>query len=152
MKKQKFNQRVKEEFKRFSLLKKLRSSKPRQKILETFLELKGHISAEILWQKVKIKDPSIGFATVYRTLKLLRESGIAQEVKISKNKSIFEHREEHHDHLVCERCGKIIEAVDPSIEKLQNDLALKHNFKIFSHSLVLIGLCSSCQNVEVNKR
>jgi Fur family ferric uptake transcriptional regulator len=142
-----FREQARGEFARFVSGKKLRKTAPRDKVLEVFLGLDRHVTAEELWKEVRRKDPAIGSATVYRALKLLCESGIAQEVRVSRERAVFEHKtgHAHHDHLVCESCGRLIEAADPMIEELQDKLAQANSFVITSHSLVIRGICSDCR-------
>lgn len=126
--------------------KSLKHSKQREEILDIFLKLDKHLSADELYRIVKKKYPTIGFATVYRTLKLLCESGLSRELKLEDGVTRYEHlyNHKHHDHLVCTKCGKFVEVVDTEIEKLQERLAAKHGFSVQRHRMELYGLCRSC--------
>lgn len=126
---------------------RLKMTPQRRTILEVFLAEEGHISSEELYNLVRKEDSSIGQATVYRTLKLLADSGIAKSVDFNDGVIRYEHKygHEHHDHLVCEHCGKTIEAVDSEIEHLQEVLAKKHGFKLTHHEMYLFGVCKECQ-------
>ena len=128
--------------------KNLRGSSKRNTILKTFLNEEGHITAEELYQKVSKEDSSIGIATVYRTLKLFREAGLARMSRFEKGEALYEHDylHSHHDHLICLKCGKIIEFKNPEIEETQEKIAGKHKFKITSHRLELYGTCSKCSS------
>ena len=128
--------------------KNLRGSSKRNTILKTFLNEEGHITAEELYQKVSKEDSSIGIATVYRTLKLFREAGLARMSRFEKGEALYEHNylHSHHDHLICLKCGKIIEFKNPEIEETQEKVAWEHKFKITSHRLELYGTCSKCSS------
>jgi Fur family ferric uptake transcriptional regulator len=125
----------------------LRSTSQRDKILNVFVEAGRHLSAEELHALVKRSHPGIGYATVYRTLKLLAEAGVAEERRFEDGFTRYEHTapDAHHDHLICTRCGAIIEFENKRIEELQRDVARKKRFKVLNHKLELYGLCSSCQ-------
>ncbi|MBI3815538.1 MAG: transcriptional repressor [Nitrospinae bacterium] len=140
--------KAKDIFEKYISDKKLKFTSQRNFILETFLKEEGHISTEELYKKVSQKYPSIGLATVYRTLKLLSECGLAHERQFGDGQTRYEHSYEHvhHDHLICTRCGKIVEFGNADIEKLQNDVARKNKFKIYAHKLELYGLCHECVN------
>ena len=118
----------------------------RKEILKVFLNTERHLSVEDLYNIAKKKDPSIGQATVFRTLKLLQEADIAKEVDLGDGKVRYEHKygHGHHDHLICVRCGRFIEAVDLKIEKLQDDLCKKHGFLAQRHKMEIFGICKRC--------
>ncbi len=124
----------------------LKNTSQRLVILETFLASESHYSTEELYLKLRAEHPKIGYATVHRTLKLFAECGIAAERHFGDGQTRFEpvHDEGHHDHLVCTRCGLIIEFEEPQIEKLQESVAAAHRFKIENHRLELYGLCANC--------
>lgn len=126
---------------------RLKMTPQRRTILDVFLKEESHISSEELYTLIRNEDSSIGQATVYRTLKLLAESGIAKSVDFNDGVIRYEHKygHEHHDHLVCEHCGKTIEAVDHEIEHLQEELAKKHGFVLTHHEMYLFGVCKECQ-------
>lgn len=130
-------------------LKKLKHSRPRQEVVDAFVKADGHLTAEELYHRVKKKNSRIGFATVYRTLKLMCESGLCRELKFEKNgdRACYEliRGQEHHDHLICTRCNAVLEVFDPEIEKLQDRLFKLHGFHPRSHRLELYGICKSCQ-------
>ncbi|HVN95050.1 MAG TPA: transcriptional repressor [Syntrophorhabdaceae bacterium] len=120
----------------------------REIILNEFLRKEGHQTAEELTAAVKKKDKAIGQATVYRILRIFAESGIAREVHLGDGVVRYEHSvgHEHHDHLTCERCGKIIEILDQRIEEFQKKLAENHGFVITRHVLNIYGICEECRN------
>ncbi|PLY03730.1 MAG: transcriptional repressor [Desulfuromonas sp.] len=124
----------------------LKNTSQRMVILEVFLNSNLHYSTEELYLKLRKSHPRIGYATVHRTLKLLAECGLASELNFGDGQTRYEpcRGGQHHDHLVCTRCGKIIEFVEPRIEKLQEEVAERYGFKIMSHRHELYGLCSDC--------
>jgi Fur family ferric uptake transcriptional regulator len=134
-------------FREFISKKGLKSTRQRDLILDAFLSSARHISIEELYLKLRSKHPNIGYATVYRTLKLFAESGIAREIQFGDGQTRYEHATEgeHHDHLVCTGCGKIIEFENETIEQLQSEVAASHGFLIETHKLELYGLCAACR-------
>ncbi len=135
-------------FQNFALSKGLKSTRQRDMILDCFLSCDQHLSTEELYLKLKESMPGIGFATVYRTLKLFAESGIAREIQFGDGQTRYEHLHagEHHDHLVCTRCGAIMEFENETIEKLQAEVARNHGFTIINHKLELYGICAKCNS------
>jgi Fur family ferric uptake transcriptional regulator len=125
----------------------LKSTQQRDKILQVFVSAGRHLSAEELYEHVKKIHPGIGFATVYRTLKLLTNAGLAEERRFEDGFTRYEYKvsDGHHDHLICTKCGAIIEFENKRIEALQQDVARKNRFKVQSHKLELYGLCAGCQ-------
>lgn len=125
----------------------LRYTKQREEILDAFLSSGGHITADEIFEKVKKKDSSIGYATVHRNLSLLLDSGLAEEIKVGKGKTRYEqmHMRRHHDHLICLRCGKFIEVMDENIERLQDKLAEDNDFVPVRHKLEIYGHCKDCR-------
>ena len=141
----------KEEFEvleNFIRSKNLRRSEQRQQILDVFLKTEKHLTAEDLYNIVKKKNPSIGYATIYRSLKLFSEAGLCRELQVDDGTTRYEHlyNHKHHDHLICTKCGKFVEIESPEIEALQNQLAKKNGFELIKHRLELYGLCSVCKN------
>ncbi len=139
---------LKKSFSAYLAKKGLKTTRQREIILDEFLRSPSHLSTEELYLRLRKKHPSIGYATVYRTLKLFAESGIAEERHFGDGQTRYESStsEEHHDHLVCTGCGAIFEFEDPRIEQLQDEVARKHGFKIARHRLELYGLCSKCSD------
>jgi len=127
--------------------KGLKQSGQRKEILLTFLKTEKHLTADELHRLVKKRNPAIGTATVYRTLKLLIESGLCREFRLDDGTARYEHLygHEHHDHLICTSCGALEEVLDPEIEKLQEKLARGLGFKISSHKLEIYGTCRKCR-------
>ncbi len=125
----------------------LKSTNQRDTILQMFVEAGRHLSAEELYARVKKAHPKIGYATVYRTLKLLAGAGMAEERRFEDGFTRYEYKssDSHHDHLICTKCGEIIEFENERIEELQADVARRNRFQVQSHKLEIYGLCSSCQ-------
>ena len=123
----------------------LKHTKQREAILEVFLGVRGHITGEEIHQRVREKHPQIGFTTVYRTMKLLCEAGLASERHFDDGVTRYEIHHEHHDHLVCIRCGKIEEFECQMIEAAQDRIAEHHGFRLLRHRHELYGHCSKCQ-------
>lgn len=125
--------------------KGLKQTRQREVIASTFFKLNKHIGIEELLEKVKDVEPSIGYVTVYRTLLLLKECGLAHQRNFGDGQSLFENAGEHHDHMICIKCGKIVEFEDERIEQLQEEVATRYHFKIVSHRHEIYGACSFCQ-------
>ena len=125
----------------------LKLTNQRRIILDVFLKSNKHLSVEELYGLVKKKDSSVGQTTVFRTLKLLCEAGIAGEVAIERKCIKYEVKigHEHHDHLVCLKCGRYLEAMDPKIEKLQEKLCERFGFIPQKHRMEIHGVCKECQ-------
>ena len=124
----------------------LKHTKQREAILEVFLGVEGHITGEDLHQRVKDRHPGIGYTTVYRTMKLLCEAGLASERHFDDGVTRYEVEHEHHDHLVCVRCGKIVEFECSMIESAQDDIVKRYGFRLLRHRHELYGHCPSCRD------
>lgn len=133
-------------FTTFLKSKNLKLTSQREEILNYFLKVDRHLSVEDLYSIVRKKDPNIGQATVFRTLKLLGEAGLAGEVRLGDKRVRYEHKygHQHHDHLICMKCGKLIEAMEPEIEKLQERLCKKFGFAPEKHKMEIFGTCKNC--------
>lgn len=135
-----------EDFKRVLDLKGLKSTQQRHLIADTFFKTNTHVSLDELLKRVKRKTPSVGYATVYRTMKLLTETGLAMERQFGDGQTRFENvpQDGHHDHLICIKCSKIVEFQNQKIEDLQNTTARKMGFTVVRHKLELYGYCKGC--------
>lgn len=124
----------------------LRHTPQREAILRVFLGIEKHLSIDELYKIVKRKNSKIGYVTVYRTMKVLEEAGLCNEIDFGDGISRFEHQygHGHHDHLVCLKCGSYIEVIKPGIEKLQDELARENRFVPLKHKLQIFGTCSKC--------
>jgi Fur family transcriptional regulator, ferric uptake regulator len=125
----------------------LKSTRQRSLIIDTFFGEGGHLSVEELWAKVRQQDNRVSVATVYRTMKLLSECGLAHARNFGDGQTRYEAAvgKHHHDHLICTRCGTIIEFENDRIEAMQDAVARKHGFRVTSHKMELYGLCRACQ-------
>ena len=119
----------------------LKVTLPRIKILEILqVPENQHISAEDLYKILLDKEEEIGLATVYRVLNQFDDAGIVSRHHFDSGKSVFElSTKQHHDHLVCLSCGKVIEFHDEVIESRQRDIAERNGIKLTNHSLYLYG-------------
>ena len=135
-------------FSAFAAEKKLRSTRQRDIIIDIFLSTHEHLSVEELYLKVRASHPGIGQATVYRTMKLLVEAGLARELIFPDGQTRYEHQlaGEHHDHLVCTACSSVIEFEDETIEQPQRDIAKRHGFTLTGHRMQLCGICPACSS------
>jgi Fur family ferric uptake transcriptional regulator len=127
--------------------KRLKRTVQRDLILDVFLEAKGHHSIEDLYERVKAVDDSIGFTTVYRTLKLLVECGLAHQVQFGDGYTRYEQgfHYSHHDHLICVECGESTEFFSERLEAVQDEVVRRHGFRMIDHSLRIWGICQRCQ-------
>lgn len=126
----------------------LNTTQQRELIVDQFLRCKDHVSIEEVLARVKKKNPKVGYATVYRTLKLLVEAGLATQRQFGDGQARFEIAGAHHDHLICTKCGLILEFEDEEIEKLQDAVAKRlGGFKLQRHKHELYGLCPREQGI-----
>lgn len=137
-----------EEFQAILKENTLKFTKQRELVLKFLYENEGHFTPEDIYNLLKQKYPdiNIGIATVYRTLSLLEASHIASSISFGVQGKKYElGLKKHHDHLICSKCGKIIEFYDETIEEIQEEIAKKFNFKMTDHTMKIIGLCENCQ-------
>ena len=123
----------------------LKRSEQREVILEAFLRAQRHVSVDDLLQIVQKRRPDIGRTTVYRTLKLLREAGLASELDL-QGQTRFEpdYNRGHHDHFICNSCGAIFEFANEEVERIQDEIAAGLGFTIEGHRHQIFGLCRLC--------
>lgn len=122
--------------------RRLNTTAQREAIVEQFLKTKEHVSIDELLGKVRKRHPKVGYATVYRTLKLLVDSGLAVERQFGDGQARYEVVGDHHDHLICLKCGLILEFEDEEIERLQERIAQRlGGFTVLRHRHELYGLC-----------
>ena len=126
----------------------LKETLHRKLILKTFLSGEGHRTVEDIYRAASEEEPRIGYTTVYRTMKLLSDCGLAREVDLSDGVTRYEHlyNHSHHDHLVCTECGRSIEFFNPAIEKAQEAASVRLGFKVLDHRLQIYGLCRRCRS------
>jgi Fur family ferric uptake transcriptional regulator len=126
--------------------KGLRYTRERQMVLDIVLSGRGHLNVADVQASLKNEGYHVSRATVYRTLHLLTESGLVERVRLGEAHQHYEPSPgfEHHDHLVCLKCGRIIEFYDPDLEKRQNRIYRHHRFHAKNHNLQVFGLCDDC--------
>lgn len=131
--------------------KNLKHSRPRQEIINVFMQSGQHVTSDELHQLVKKEFPRIGAATVYRALKLMCEANLARELNFKDGSTRYEpvRGQEHHDHLVCVGCGSVVEVCDPEIERLQDRLFRRNGYEPQSHRLDLYGVCPRCRKKRI---
>ncbi len=125
----------------------LKHTGQRDTILRSFLQTREHLSTEELHRLVKKKDPRIGFTTVYRTLKLLAECGLASEVAFLDGIARYEYqfnRRSHH-HMVCTECGGSVEFFSPEVSRVEQEIGHKHHYLTTRHTFQIYGICEECR-------
>ncbi len=137
-------------FKDFLHQRELRWTPQRKMILDIFLSFDGHIQIEPLLEKIQAQDPSLGIATLYRTLKLLIDCGLVEAHSFQNGKKTYERmfHVHHHDHLICTRCEETIEFEHPLIEKYQIEICEAYGFTLKSHKMELFGVCRNCKKIK----
>ncbi len=141
----------KDKFKDYIVSKGLKFTPERKAILSQVFACHRHFDTEMLYEKLRQREGNISRATIYRTLPLLVESGLIKETLRSEEKINYEHiyGHEHHDHMLCIKCGKVIEFRDDRMEKLQYALCKKYGFKPQEYRLGIRGYCKKCKLVGV---
>lgn len=122
-------------------------TRQREEIFKIFQESTGHRNLAEIYALVSKKLPKIGYTTVYRTMKLLTELGLAAQRQFAGGEIRYEPilGEDHHDHFICIECGKIIEFEDKALESLQERIAERHRFHTLHHRLEFYGRCAECE-------
>lgn len=131
----------------------LKHTEQRDTILRTFLETRDHLSTEELHRLVQKKDAGIGFTTVYRTLKLLAECGLASAVAFHDGIARYEHqynRRSHH-HMVCTECGSSVEFFSPEVGRLELEIGRKHHYETTRHTFQIYGTCEECRKKSTRR-
>src|SRR5690349_21569254 len=130
--------------------KQLKSTRQRDVIARQFFSTDGHLSIEQLLSLAREQNPRIGYATVYRTLKLLTECGLAAQRRFGEGQAIYETAgdTEHHDHLICIECDHVIEFQNDDIEHEQERVARSFGFSLVRHRLELYGLCPRARGIK----
>jgi Fur family transcriptional regulator, ferric uptake regulator len=125
----------------------LKVTLPRVKILQLLENSETrHLSAEDVYKALIEAGEEVGLATVYRVLTQFESAGLVMRHRFEGGHSVFElHTVEHHDHLVCNKCGRVEEFFDETIEARQEKIAADFGFEITDHSLYLYGICSECR-------
>lgn len=138
------------QFRAYLNKKQLKSTRQRDIIAEKFFAANGHISIEELLSLSRADNPKIGYATVYRTLKLLAECGLAAQRRFGDGQTMYETAgdTEHHDHLICIECHHVLEFQNDDIELEQERVARSFGFSLVRHRLELYGLCPRARGIK----
>lgn len=150
-------ERLRQNLDEYMSKKGLRTTEQRKLIVNTFFETEAHATIEELLHLVRQHDPKVGYATVYRTMKMLAEGGMANELHFGDGATRYEVADDdaHHDHLICEECGHIVEFEEPLIEEMQERIAAQYGFEITHHKHELYGRCKdkpACNERRANRR
>lgn len=124
----------------------LKHTRQREQILEAFIHAGGHTSIDELLARVQERMPGVGYATVYRSMKLFVEAGVAHERQFRDGQTRYEPvaaDDTHHDHLICTLCGTIFEFEDPVIEARQQEVATRHGMRVATHRHEIYGTCEA---------
>jgi Fur family ferric uptake transcriptional regulator len=145
---------AKQKFLEFIESKNLRLTSQRQTIIETVFSTDQHFTAEQLLEWARRRDKSVSRATVYRTLPLLTESGLVQEMDFGKDYKFYDPNyadHPHHNHLICQDCEKIVEFESDKIDKLENEISHKLGFSIKTQRLQITGTCDQLKRLGACK-
>jgi len=125
----------------------LKTTSQRDDIARTFFASTRHLSIDDLYREVREINPGVGYATVYRTMKLLKECAFAEEQHFVDGQARYENAdvEDHHDHILCDVCGAIVEFIDEPLERLQEEIAERLGFVLSHHRMELYGVCADCR-------
>ncbi len=134
------------QFKEYLQGERLPLTNQREVIVQAAFTIKGHFSAEDLANTLRGSGVKVGLATIYRTLGLLVSSRLLRELDFGEGFKVYEKivDDRHHDHLICESCGRVMEFEVPDIERLQKEVIEQHHFRARSHKLEIYGLCREC--------
>jgi Fur family ferric uptake transcriptional regulator len=137
---------VRETFRQYLRDHGIKCTSARRKILDVVLDMYEHFEAEQVLYALRQRDLNVGKATVYRTLPLLVDCGILRQVRFDVKLAHYElaFGEQPHDHMVCRRCGRIVEFSSDELVELRNRIARQHHFHVVNHRLQLSGLCWDC--------
>jgi Fur family ferric uptake transcriptional regulator len=158
-------QEVRDRFRRFLHGRGIKYTRPRQAILDAVLQMHEHFEAEQVLGVLHSQGHRVGKATVYRTLPLLVDCGILKRVRFDTKQAHYEHAhdQEPHDHMICVRCGSIVEFASAAMRELRQRIGKEHHFHAVSHRLQITGLCWECsincpvakvdpQDLKLNRR
>jgi Fur family ferric uptake transcriptional regulator len=128
----------------------LKSTLPRRKILEVMeSQQTRHMSAEDIYRSLLDAGEDVGLATVYRVLTQFESAGLVSKHNFEGEHSVYElNQGEHHDHILCVKCGRVDEFVDDVIEERQRAIAAKAGFSMTDHCLYIYGICAECQKKD----
>lgn len=145
------NARERERFLQFLRSRGHRVTQERLALFEEIFAQHKHIDAEELLAAMKARGLKISRATVYRNLDLLVECGMVRKQRLGQDRFFYEHVHggQHHDHLVCTGCGRVVEFVSPGIAALQSEICRAHGFVPTRHTLQISGLCNDCAGTQI---
>ena len=131
----------------------LKHTGQRDTILRAFLDTRDHLSTDELYRLVRKQDERIGFTTVYRTLKLLAECGLASEVAFNDGIARYEHQynRRNHHHMVCTECGSSVEFFSAEIERIEREVGRKHKYLTTRHTFQIYGTCDGCRKKSTRR-
>ncbi|MCZ8239700.1 MAG: Fur family transcriptional regulator [Leptospiraceae bacterium] len=134
--------------------KGLKITTQRMLVAEKIFSIHNHFTAESLQEELKDRRDEISKATIYRILSIMVEAGLLQEHNFGKDYKYYEHiiGHEHHDHIICIECGRIVEFMDEKIEELQRKAAREKGFTITGHDLNIFGICDNPPTCTYNKK
>ena len=136
-------------FQNFLGEKGLKLTKERTAVLKEVFSFHGHFDPENLYLRIKDSGSKASRASVYRTLNLLVESGLVEKVTRTEKRNVYEHTfgHTHHDHMICDGCGRIIEFYSEKLENLQQEICLANDFDGRNHTLEIHGYCTECKKI-----
>jgi Fur family ferric uptake transcriptional regulator len=135
--------------------KNLRLTGQRRAIIETVFSTEQHFTAEQLLEWSRRRDKSVSRATVYRTLPLLTESGLVREVDFGKDQTVYDPNyaeRPHHNHIVCQECGKIVEFESEQIEQIEDEISRRLGFRVKAHRLQITASCDEFRRLGTCSR
>ncbi len=141
------NKKLLSNFKDVLRKERLKITPQRIAVLEEIMKDKGHRESEDVYMAIKTRKTHVSRATVYRTLDILVQHGFARKLNLGDGRARYETKIDspHHDHIICNNCGNIIEFINDEIEKIQEEIAKHHQFKLQQHIHQLFGICKECQ-------
>ncbi len=137
-----------EKFETFIREHKGRLTPQRQFIVREFLQLNGHFGIDDLHEYLRNKGHIVNPSTIFRTLKLLVQAGVAVERQFANGNTKYEINVAHHDHLICLKCGRIVEFDSPKLESVQQRIVRDHGFEMEYHKHEIYGYCASCRKIR----
>lgn len=131
-----------------------RWTRQRKIILDVFMDMDGHPSPEDIRNEIRRRGHKLGLATIYRTMKVLVETGLVHKVEFGDGHGRYEQRDEgeHHLHLICKRCGKTFEAPATAVNALFSKLAKENTFTLLGHTTYLHGICQDCRRAAAESK
>jgi len=140
-------------FQEYLSSRNLRMTPERRSVLEVILSQEGHFDAEELLEFLRGHERPVSRATLYRTLDHLRGAGLVKMHRFGRGHALYEadYDRSHHDHMVCDGCGTVIEFVNDEIERLQEEVCSQHGFRSTNHVMQIFGVCRNCQEAKPGK-